>query len=194
MSDPAESPRVKFVSQLHAIHRDLSNGPPSRVSEARRKLAKLRQGLVDGRQAQAYEVVFSTGVPEDTAEQDVWVLVGGLFATHPHVWAKNKGPRTIGASMATLARTSPNSDTVTRRFTQLLGRDKQSLPHHLRQAITLLSTKDVPVHYGRLLDDLTVLLGPFPRGDRASQIRLTWAREYHMPNTTSDTENPETTP
>jgi CRISPR system Cascade subunit CasB len=192
----ADSPQAKYISQLHAIHHDLTSGLPKRVSDARRKLAKLRQGLIEGRQEQAYDVVFSTSMPNVPADQDTWVLVGGLFAIHPKVWTRRSSPRTIGASMGELARRAANADTVSRRFTQLLGRDRQSLPHHLRQAVTLLATRDTPIHYGQLLDNLTVLLGHDPRGERASQVRLTWAREYHMKPSTTDIalDAPETTP
>jgi CRISPR system Cascade subunit CasB len=72
---------------------------------------------------------------------------------------------------------------ASRRFMQLLGRDGSTLPHHLRQAIQLLSSHEIPVHYGQLLDDLVVLLGPSRAGEPAARVRLRWAREFYMPAT-----------
>jgi hypothetical protein len=45
------------------------------------------------------------------------------------------------------------------------------------------------------LDDLVVLLGNDHRGDRASAVRLKWAREYHRlasADTTEDSAEPST--
>ncbi|WP_249044583.1 type I-E CRISPR-associated protein Cse2/CasB [Crossiella equi] len=175
---------------MHGIERALNSGIQKRVAGARHDLALLRRSLTGGRQAEAYEVVFRDAMPDRSQEQEVWVLVGGLFALHPSPWRDAGRIRSIGASMGLLSKKAPNAATVTRRFTQLLGRSPAALPYDLRQAVRLLADHGVPVHYGRLLDDLVVLLGKEPRGERASEVRLTWAREYHLPRTATTTTEP----
>jgi CRISPR system Cascade subunit CasB len=186
MTDPVVVQRHEYVKHLHSLEAALRSKNPQRVAESRRMLACLRHSFVEGRQIQAYEIVFRNNPPWNEAEQDTWLLVGGLFALHPLVWRANKGPRSLGASLGMLDK-KLGSPSVSRRFSQLLARDKQTLPHHLRQAIRLLSAHDVPVHYGQLLDDLVVLLGNDYRGDRASKVRMKWAREYHMPVSVDET-------
>ncbi|TCO62885.1 type I-E CRISPR-associated protein Cse2/CasB [Actinocrispum wychmicini] len=192
MSDPVVSRRAEYIKYLHGLDAGLRSFHPKRVSEARRTLACLRNSFVEGRQLQGYEIVFQQNPPDDDAEQETWLLVGGLFALHPLVWRATKGPRSLGASMGKLSKKLVNNSSVGRRFTQLLAKDRHTLPYHLRQAIRLLSAHDIPVHYGQLLDDLVVVLGRDYRGDRASKVRLKWAREFHMP-VSEDTGEPSTT-
>lgn len=194
MTDPVVVRRQDYVKFLYGLEGALKSNNPKRVAESRRMLACLRHSFVEGRQIQAYEIVFRNNPPRDETEQETWLLVGGLFALHPLVWRTSKGLRSLGASLGRLEK-KLGSSSVGRRFTQLLARDRQTLPHHLRQAIRLLSAHDVPVHYGQLLDDLVVLLGNDYRGDEASKVRLKWAREYHMPvsaETPEDSDEPST--
>jgi CRISPR system Cascade subunit CasB len=193
VTDPVAQ-RQEYVKQLDRLERDLRSSIPTRVAESRRVLASLRNSFVEGRQLPAYEFVFRNNPPRNETEQETWLLVGGLFALHPLSWRNGRGPRSLGASLGKLEK-KLGSPSVGRRLTQLLARDKHTLPHHLRQAIRLLSAHDIPVHYGQLLDDLVVLLGNDHRGDRASAVRLKWAREYHMPvsaDTTEDAAEPST--
>ena len=65
---------------------------------------------------------------------------------------------------------SPES--VDRRFTVLLGANREDLPQHLRHAVSLLKSKDVPVDWARLLDDLKW----WDDDDRRVQRR--WAKAF----------------
>ncbi|MEV4752995.1 type I-E CRISPR-associated protein Cse2/CasB [Streptosporangium sp. NPDC049248] len=188
MPDPLAMRRDAYVTYLYRLDNELRSRDPRRSAQARRSLARLRHSFVEGRQYQAYAIVFGHEPPHDSAEQQVWLLVGGLFALHPLPWKGGAGPRSLGASMGRLHK-KLGSPAVERRFTQLLARDKQALPHHLRQTIRLLSAHEVPVHYGRLLDDLVTLLGKDHRGDRASSVRLRWAEEYYLPVSAPTTKN-----
>ncbi|MEV4288899.1 type I-E CRISPR-associated protein Cse2/CasB [Nonomuraea bangladeshensis] len=180
MSDQFAIRRDAYIKYLYSLENALRSDIPRRVSEARRVLARLRNSFVEGRQYQAYEIVFQQDPPEDGSEVDTWLLVGGLFALHPLSWMGGGGPRSLGASLGRLQR-KLESPAVERRLSLLLAKDKQSLPYQLRQTVRLLSMHDLPVHYGQLLDDLIVLLGRNHRGDIASKVRLKWAREYYMP-------------
>jgi CRISPR system Cascade subunit CasB len=192
VTEPAVERRREYVKYLYGVAGGLRSSNQSLVAESRRILAGLRHSLGEGRQLQAYTTVFRHNPPHDEAEQETWLLVGGLFALHPLVWRVDAGPRSLGASLGKLDKKLKNSPSVARRFTQILARDKRTLPHHLRQVIRLLAAHDIPVHYGQLLDDLVVLLGNDYRGDRASRVRLKWAREYHMPIPAEPAEENET--
>ncbi len=189
MTDPIVKRRNDYVKRLYGLDGARGSANPAVAAQSRRQLAVLRNSFTDGRQVEAYEIVFRADPPDNEAEQDTWLLVGGLYALHPKVWKSGPGPRTLGASFGRLAKKLDNTS-VHRRFTQLLARDGPALPHHLRQAVRLLSAHDVPVDYHALLDDLVVLLGNDPRGDRAGRIRLKWAREYHMPVSAERDEEP----
>ncbi|WP_433270614.1 type I-E CRISPR-associated protein Cse2/CasB [Actinosynnema sp. CS-041913] len=180
MTEPMSLPdrRRAFVDSLYARERGTRSKNTKHAGECRQALARMRRMFSGARQqADAFEYVFPYDPPQ--AEQDAWLLVAGLFALNPQPPRSRKGRRTFGASMGELrAKTGSNAD---RRFTQLLARDPDALSHHLRQAIRLLASHDIPVDHHQLLDDLVVLLGDDHRGDRAHRIRLDWAREYHVP-------------
>ncbi|MBB4918920.1 type I-E CRISPR-associated protein Cse2/CasB [Streptosporangium saharense] len=180
MPDSPRDRRRVYVKHLRGLEKALRSENRSAAAEARRSLAHLRYGLVEGKQHQASVVAFRRGQPQDSEEEKVWLLLGGLFALHPLDWANPPRPRSLGASLGRLQK-KLDSPRVERRLSALLTMDRNSLPHHLRQTVRLLSSHDVPVHYDQLLDDLVVLLGGNHRGDLASEVRLRWAREYHMP-------------
>ncbi|MEU8109517.1 type I-E CRISPR-associated protein Cse2/CasB [Nonomuraea muscovyensis] len=193
MSEPLPVRRHAYVKYLYGLESALRSDNGARAANARRALACLRHSFVEGRQYQAYEIVLQQDPPQDQAEVETWLLVGGLFALHPLSW-KSSGPRTLGASLGRLQR-KLDSPAVGRRLSLLLAKDRQTLPHHLRQTIRLLSAHDVPVNYDQLLDDLVVLLGRDHRSDAASKVRLKWAQEYYMPTSaTSSKESKELSP
>jgi CRISPR system Cascade subunit CasB len=180
--------RDTFIKYLHGLHYGASSGIPQRQSECRQALARLRRSVAGPRQqAEAYEIVFRHDPPE--SEQEIWLLVAGLFALHPQ--PSRGGQRSLGASLRALARERGAS--ASRRFEQLLGRDRAALPHHLRQIIRLLASDGIPVNYSRLLDDLVVVMGDDHQDKAAHRIRLGWARDFHRPDTTTEG-SPESSP
>lgn len=180
--------RNTFVKALYSLQAGASSGIPKRQSECRQALARLRRSLTGPRQqTAAYEIVFRHYPPE--SEQEVWLLVAGLFATHPQ--PARRGHRSLGASMRALR--EKRGDAAARRFEQLLGRERDDLPHHLRQIVRLLASDDIPVNYSSLLDDLVVLMGDGYRDNRAHRIRLRWARDFHSPDHTATTASTDDT-
>ncbi|TQM78178.1 CRISPR system Cascade subunit CasB [Saccharothrix saharensis] len=170
--------RQAFVDNLYARERGTRSKNPKYAGDCRQALARMRRMFSGTRQqTEAFEYVFPYDPPQ--AEQDTWLLVAGLFALNPQPPRSRKGRRTFGASMGELkAKTGTAAD---RRFTQLLARDRDALSHHLRQTVRLLASHGIPIDHHQLLDDLVVLLGENYRGDHAHQIRLNWARDYHVP-------------
>lgn len=170
--------RGKFTAYLYDLHRQANSNDPRRAAEARQALARLRRAFSGPRhQAEAYEYVFRHDPP--VSEQETWLLIAGLFALHPQP-RRQAHRRSLGGSMGELE--ALRGGAASRRFTQLLARDRDSLPHHLRQTIRLLVSHDISVDFDQLLDDLVVLLGDRYRGSEAHSVRLRWAREFHRPH------------
>lgn len=171
-----------FVKDLYTLQGRLESRNTALRSASRRTLAGLRRGLAAGQAGLGtHEIVFRHDPPDP--ELDAWLLVAGLFATHPNA---GRGRGSLGTAMHALREKrggatprEKGDDAVTRRFEQLLLRDRAGLPHHLRQVVRLLASDGVPVNYGVLLDDLVILLGGDYRGESAHRVRLRWARDFH---------------
>ncbi len=162
--------RRAFVQELYGLHWALTSENPKRSGDARRALARLRRSFAGpAQQAEAYDIVFPHEPPQ--AEQELWLLVGGLFALHPH--GNTAKGRTVGGAMRLLAEERVSAR---RRFTQLLSVEARHLPYYLRQAIQLLRSGDVAIDYHRLLTDLVQINSKSPQ-----KVRLRWARDYYRP-------------
>lgn len=111
-------------------------------------------------------------VPENRHAEDSAFLVAALFALHP----QRGGEKTLGAAFAKI---SGESDSIEQRFNALLNCHRDDLPYHLRQAVSLLRSKDIPVNWMRLLRDV---LG-WEHDDR--HVQRAWAREFWQSTNTS---------
>lgn len=175
--------RQAFVRHLYGLHNALDSANPQRSGEARRSLARLRRAFAGRQQeAEAYDIVFPHDPPVD--EQELWLLIAGLFALHPH--PNNARGRSLGGAMRLLVADRPSA---ARRFTQLLSVDPAAMPHYLRQAIQLLRADGISVDYQLLLTDLIKMRSS---REEAHQVRLRWAREYHRPNRQPTNQQPQT--
>ena len=147
--------RERFIGHLERL----------RDQEDRRALAILRRGAnrQPGTAIEMYALVLPWGVPRYA--EDSAFLVAALFALHPDP----KGQGTLGNAFA---RISGESDSIEQRFNALLNCHRDDLPYHLRQAVTLLRSKDVPVDWKRLLRDV---LG-WEHDDR--YVQRDWARDF----------------
>lgn len=164
--------RWAFVQQLYRLHQALTSDNPRLSGEARRTLARLRRSFAGPRQeAEAYDIVFPYDPPR--REQELWLLVAGLFGLHPH--GDTAKGRTVGGAMRLLADKRVSAQ---RRFTQLLSVGPQHLPYYLRQMIQLLRSDDVAIDYHQLLTDLVLINSG---REWAHQVRLRWAGDYHRP-------------
>ncbi len=137
-----------------------------RDQEDRRALAILRRGA--NRQPGAALDMFSLvipWVPENRHAEDSAFLVAALFALHP----APKGQGTLGSVFAKI---SEESDSIELRVNALLNCHRDDLPYHLRQAVSLLRSKDVPVNWRQLLRDV---LG-WEHDDR--YVQRAWARDF----------------
>lgn len=129
----------------------------------RAALAELRRSLANPLAALPYVVPFLRR-EATRGEEDMLVIVAGLFSLHP-----------VGGSLS-LARAmricAEASNSVSIRFQALLDSDADDLPTHLRHAVTLVRTKYLTIDY----DDLLRTVRSWSGEDKPRQRR--WAREF----------------
>jgi CRISPR type I-E-associated protein CasB/Cse2 len=98
-------------------------------------------------------------------------IIGSLFALH-NVHADSGN---IGRHFRAMGKQGEDPPAnVERRFLALLASDKDELPDALRQAVTLLKSKSVPVNWFQLAHD--VQRWQFDEG--RDQVRKNWSRSF----------------
>jgi CRISPR system Cascade subunit CasB len=154
----------RFVEYLEGLERN----------EDRAALAALRRSLgkIPGEAAEAHRYV----LPFNPAawEESAYYLVSGLFALHPQNWRRDADDRNLtnlGASFARLG-SAVDSKSIEKRFVALLNCHEDDLAEHLRHAIALLGSKEIPVDWVQLLKDLR----NWNHEDRF--VQLSWARAF----------------
>jgi len=148
-------------------------------ADDRAMLAALRRGL--GQPPGAVPEVSKyvqpwLGRDSSISTERGYYTIAPLFALHPA--EGNSG--NMGSHMAMLA--EPESDppsSVERRFMLLLSADADDLPEYLRQAVSLLKSKDVPINWQQLLTDVLA----WNRRDERPRLRVRrqWSREFWRP-------------
>lgn len=166
---------ARFVSELAQLDRG--------------DLAGLRRSLGgDERGAYWLEGLYvRSGYGEAKAhEKEALGLVAGLYALKPpsrddkeegqeaeqeQAEAKAAAPApSIGVLMGRLYTAQGARPSTEKRFLALLDADRDGLPHHLRQAVTLLATENLTPDWTQLVGDLLYW------GDR---VRRRWARDFY---------------
>ncbi len=145
-----------FVAHLEALQKQENRGA----------LAELRRGLGSspGTVPLMYPQILPW-VPSGKWAEDTAYIVGSLFALHPD-------PGGAGNMGTAFAMVKDPSDSLEKRFVALLNCHRDDLPNHLRQAVSLLKSKDVPINWRRLLKDIL----SWDHEDRFVQQQ--WAREF----------------
>lgn len=104
------------------------------------------------------------------AQEAAYYLIASLFALHPIAAPSgNMGNHLLQAAV------SGGEDALERRFTALLAAHSDDLPHYLRQAISFLKSKEIPVNWEQLLRD--VLNWDHPE----RFVQKNWARAFWGP-------------
>ncbi len=152
----------RLVGQLERWHAEQNRGP----------LARLRRGLSETTQQDAWPVLgrlfgeFAVGNP-------VFETVAGCFALYPF----EKAPP-IGNFGETVGRTIPDEKMRDEkephtRFRRLLACDsRDDICQHVRHAVRLAKSKDVPINYRQLFLDLWWWPG------FNNRIKIDWAKAY----------------
>ena len=139
--------------------------------QARGALASLRRGLGQppGTVADMYRYVEPfLGQERSGLKESAFYLVAALFALHP----KSAEKGNMGAQMRACDPEGKNSDALERRFTALLAAHPDDLPDYLRQAVSFLKSKDVPINWNQLIWDLQKW------NDEDHRIQKEWARSF----------------
>lgn len=152
-------------------------------SQNRGALAALRRGLGQppGTAAETFRYVEPwLGERRSAAREGAYYLVASLFAYHPMFTDQGN----MGTHMDQ-ARTEGNAGALERRFTILLAAHADDLPNYLRQAISFLKSKDVPVNWNELLWDLQNW--DEKRDDSRQSVQKKWAGAFwrKIPESTS---------
>lgn len=135
--------------------------------------AVLRRSLAfdPGAYPSAYPYVeWALGNEEDTWHREVYYLVAGLWASH---WREGRvgEAMSIGKACA-LLRSGPNgSESIERRFINLLDADPDQLPHRLRQMLAVLREYN--------LDFASMLKGLLNWKDTQKRTQNRWARDFY---------------
>lgn len=169
----------RFTEQLARWHADEQNG--------RGVLAALRRGLgkPPGTAPEMFQYVVRFA-PSERRRADWYYVVAALFALHP----LPGGNRDLGGCLAQLAtreRERQGRDAVSsvdRRFTALLNSHTDDLPDHLRRAVGLLKSAEIPVDWGQMLDDVQLWSAP------SRWVQRRWAESYWNPPRPSPSEQP----
>jgi CRISPR system Cascade subunit CasB len=153
--------RHAFILYLHALaaHKDRS------------ALADLRSGLGrDGLETRMLPHVAPFMPLDRPWEWRGWFLVASLFGLHPH--HREQPGDSLAKAWRTLIRQSNHPESQEKRFIALLDAEPAELGHHLRQAVSLLRSKEHPLDYGRLLDHV-LSWGHYERW-----VQRRWAAEF----------------
>lgn len=156
------------------------------LRDDRAALAALRRGL--GQPPGSVPDMYRYVVPWLPAEAPAWLedatyMVAALFAYHPAAG----GTGNMGDHFARARDPQADNTAIERRFTALLAAHSDDLAFYLRQAISFLRSKEVPVNWHQLLSDVLA----WRRPDRYVQKRWAnafWGRSAPEPQTIETTE------
>jgi CRISPR system Cascade subunit CasB len=128
-------------------------------------LSALRRSLSEDATVQAYPYV----VPFFPREPTPWLertylLVAGLFALHPM-----SGPASLAAALRRV-RDATGSASVEQRFVALLDAHAEDLGPHLRHAVALARSHEIPTDWHDLLRTV--------RYWNSESARREWARDF----------------
>lgn len=121
--------------------------------------------------------------------ESAYYLIAPLFAFH----STEGGTGNVGNHFRALCAPGEEPPTnVERRFTALLASDPDDLDDVLRQAVSLLKSKDVPVNWHELLRD--VQEWKHPNEERRVRVQKKWSRAFwRAPQSASPTDSNQTT-
>jgi CRISPR system Cascade subunit CasB len=142
-----------------------------RLRDDRAALAALRRGLGQppGTAASMYPYIVRW-LSEDAPpwQEAAYYFIASLFAYHP----AEGGVGNMGNHFARARDPQGDNTAIERRFTALLAAHPDDLSFYLRQAVSFLKSKEVPVNWHQLLSDL---LG---WGSSDRYVQQQWARAF----------------
>jgi CRISPR system Cascade subunit CasB len=136
------SEQNRFIAFLHSL----------REQEDRGALASLRRGLgkPPGSTPETFALVIPR-LPEGATkwEEKIYFVIASLFALHP----SPEGEGDMGDVFRRIY-SKTESESIESRFVAMLRAHKEDLPEHLRHAVALAKSHDVPINWNELIIDL----------------------------------------
>lgn len=140
-----------------------------RDKKDRAALAKLRRGLGKKEGSPEMYPYVADYLGESRWEAERNLLLAALFGFHPDRALRGKS---MGKVFREIKGEGDASDSLKKRFANLLSADREDLPGRLRQAVSLAKSKGVAVDYHQLFYDLRA----WSHSERYVQLR--WARDF----------------
>lgn len=143
-----------------------------RDTDDRKALAALRRGLgkEPGTAVEMFPYVFPW-LPSDSNgfrwEENAYFLIASLFASHQAAG----GQGNMGEVMAAIMQET-GSASIEQRFVAFLNCHQDDFPNHLRHAVALAASKNIPIDWDRLFRD--VLNWNNPKG----WVKKEWAKSF----------------
>lgn len=152
--------------------------------EDRGALAALRRGLGEspGACAEMHPHVVPFLPPNRwTWNEECHYILAALFGLHPQSAASGN----MGDTLRAVATAAGSDDSTQRRFIALLKCHRDDLFGHLRQAVSLAKSKDVPVNWSQLLKDIQ-------HWDSEQRwVQRNWAVSFWKASVSGEEPNPE---
>lgn len=137
-------------------------------------LAHLRRGLgkEPGTALEMFPYIARFVQNTSRSNENAFFLVASLFGLYPiYSWKSDEnGKNNLGKSIVSFLK--DQSGSIEKRFVALLNADEEDLPHHMRQIISLLKSKDALINWHELLRGIK----QWNRSDR--KIQREWAKEF----------------
>lgn len=153
-----------------------------RDNNDRARLASLRRGLGQppGTVSEATRVIEHILDEDDPPwVADTLYVIAPLFAFHPVSTKDNRWSNMGDHFHVLFGQDEEPPPNVERRFLALLSSEPNDLPDSLRQAISLLKSKEVAVNWRQLFDDVQRWLDCRPESEKKRQeVRLRWSRGF----------------
>jgi len=141
------------------------------LRDDRAALAAMRRGMGQppGTAASMYPYVVRW-LSDDAPpwQEGAYYLAAALFAYHPAAG----GMGNMGSHFARTRDPQGDNTAIERRFTALLAAHSDDLDFYLRQAVSFLRSKEVPVNWNQLLTDLLAW------GHPNRYVQKQWARAF----------------
>ncbi|BAS27310.1 type I-E CRISPR-associated protein Cse2/CasB [Limnochorda pilosa] len=154
---------VRFLEERLGVRSDGAHREPTPEQRSTRATLRRALGKPPGSVPETYSYVEPWLGPQAAPWQvENFYSIAALMAWHPVGWHEDdtpQSPTNLGASFVRLARTQREFHGevpagLERRLVAMLNASQTDLTEHLRHAIGLLKTHEVPVNWVQLLADL----------------------------------------
>lgn len=144
-------------------------------SENRGGLAELRRGAGKGPNypPQTLKHVYPfLGKDISSIYERALLITATLFGLYP----ETRDPNCNMGDVFFKIMQQSGSDSVEKRFIALLDADPDEIENHLRHAVSLARSKEIPIGWSRLLKDLTFRLSRYE--NQRNRVNREWARGF----------------